>query len=104
VAINSDASVRRIKGKNRPIVPEGDRLRIIAALESVDFVTLFNEPTPLKLIRELKPDVLIKGADWEKRAIVGVSFVRSYGGKVATVKLEKGRSTTGLIGKIAKTL
>jgi len=103
VALNSDSSVKRIKGQNRPIINEGDRLTTIAALESVDYVTLFGEDTPLKLIKLLKPDVLIKGADWNKKNIVGADFVATYGGKVETVKLSLGRSTTKIIKKIAET-
>lgn len=102
VAINSDASVKKIKGSNRPIVNEKDRLSLIAALESVDYVVLFNEETPLRVIKELKPDILVKGADWNKADIVGRDFVFSYGGSVSTVKLAKGCSTTHLIKKIAK--
>lgn len=103
VGINSDQSVKRIKGPNRPVVNEFDRARVLAGLESVDFVVIFNEDDPLKLIRALKPDVLIKGSDWENKGIIGSDFVRSYGGKVLTVKLAQGRSTTNLIKKIAKT-
>lgn len=102
VGINSDASVKRIKEKNRPIVNEGDRLRVIAALESVDYVVLFKEDTPLEVIKLLQPDILIKGADWKKKNIVGGGFVLGSGGKVAAIKLVKGCSTTGLIKKIAK--
>lgn len=102
VAINQDASTRRIKGDKRPIVNEQDRARIVAALESVDYVTLFKEDTPLKVIKLLKPDILVKGADWNKDNIVGADVVLSYGGRVATIKLVKGRSTSGLIEKIAK--
>lgn len=102
VAINSDASVRRIKGNSRPIIREKDRLRIVAALESVDYVVLFGEDSPLKVIRTLEPDILIKGADWQKLKIVGADFVIGGGGRVATLKLAKGRSTTNLIKKIAK--
>ena len=102
VAINQDASIRRIKGDKRPIVNEQDRARIVAALESVDYVTLFKEDTPLKVIKLLKPDILVKGADWNKDNIVGADVVLSYGGRVATIKLVKGRSTSGLIEKIAK--
>ena len=103
VGINSDLSVKRIKGPHRPVVNEFDRARVLAGLESVDFVAIFNEETPLKLIKALKPDLLIKGSDWKNKGIVGSDFVRSYGGKVLTVKLAKGRSTTNLIKKIAKT-
>lgn len=102
LAVNRDASVRRIKGNGRPIVNEKDRVRIVAALESVDYVVLFKEDTPLKIIKLLKPDILVKGADWNRNNIVGRDFVLSYGGRVSTVKLVKGRSTTNLIRKIAK--
>lgn len=103
VAVNSDSSVRKIKGKMRPIVDEANRLKLLACLESVDYVTLFKDTTPLKLIETVKPDVLIKGSDWDKSKIVGSGFVASYGGKVKTVKLVKGLSTTNLIKKIVKT-
>lgn len=102
VAINRDASVRRIKGTKRPIVKEKDRAGIVAALESVDYVVLFIEDTPLKVIKLLKPDILVKGADWNKINIVGADYVLSYGGRVSTIKLIQGRSTTGLIRKIAQ--
>jgi rfaE bifunctional protein nucleotidyltransferase chain/domain len=102
VAVNRDASVRRIKGKGRPILGEKDRLRLIAALESVDYVILFKQDTPLEVIKALKPDVLIKGSDWNIKKIVGADFVSGYGGRVATVKLAPGRSTTNLIKTIAK--
>lgn len=102
VAINSDASVRRIKGKKKPIMSQRDRLRIVAALESVDFVVPFKEDTPLETLKLLKPDILIKGADWRRNNIVGANFVLGYGGCVSTVKLIKGYSTTHLIRKIAR--
>lgn len=102
VAVNSDASIKKIKAKNRPIVEQSDRLKTIAALASVDFVLLFNDDNPLKLIMALKPDILIKGADWNKKKIVGADFVESYGGNVATINLVKGRSTSALIEKIVK--
>jgi D-beta-D-heptose 7-phosphate kinase/D-beta-D-heptose 1-phosphate adenosyltransferase len=102
VAINSDASVKRIKGNKRPIVGEIDRLMTVAALESVDYVTLFKEDTPFRTIKLLKPDILVKGADWNVNDIVGRGIVLSYGGRVSTVQLLKGRSTTNLIKKIAK--
>jgi D-beta-D-heptose 7-phosphate kinase/D-beta-D-heptose 1-phosphate adenosyltransferase len=102
VAVNSNASVRRIKGGHRPIIDEKDRLKIIAALESVDYAVLFTEDTPLRIIRALKPDILVKGADWNKNKIVGSGFVLRHGGRVSSVKLVKGRSTTNLIRKIAQ--
>lgn len=103
VAINSDASVKRIKGRARPLVGQADRLRTVAGLESVDYVTLFAEDTPLKVIALVKPHILVKGADWDKADIVGKDIVLSYGGKVTTVALSSGRSTTNLIKKIART-
>ena len=102
VAVNSDASVRKIKGRKRPVIGQNDRLRIIAALESVDYVILFKEETPLKLIKALKPDILVKGADWNKKHIVGRGTVLSHGGRVCNIKFVKGRSSTSLIKKIAK--
>ncbi|MFA5356159.1 MAG: D-glycero-beta-D-manno-heptose 1-phosphate adenylyltransferase [Candidatus Omnitrophota bacterium] len=102
VAVNSDSSVRRIKGKKRPIIKEAERLRTVAALESVDYAVLFKEDTPLKLIKSLKPDVLVKGADWKKGDIVGGDIVTACGGRVSTIKVTKGRSTSNLIKKIAK--
>jgi D-beta-D-heptose 7-phosphate kinase/D-beta-D-heptose 1-phosphate adenosyltransferase len=102
VGVNSDGSVRRIKGKNRPVVSEKYRARGVAALESVDYVIIFRENNPLKAIKYLKPDMLVKGADWNKTDIVGRDFVESYGGRVITVKLVKGFSTTNLLKNIAK--
>lgn len=101
VGLNSDASVRRLKGTWRPIVPARDRAMLLAALEAVDYVVIFGDDTPLKLIKALRPDVLVKGADWKKSQIVGARFVQSYGGRVATVKIAPGRSTSAIIGKIA---
>lgn len=98
VAINSDSSVRRLKGKNRPIMPEKDRLEIMAALEYVDYVVLFGESTPRKLIEYLKPDILVKGADYKLEEIVGRECV----GKVKTIPLVKNKSTTRLIETICK--
>jgi len=102
VGMNSDSSVKRIKGKMRPVINEKDRLRLVAALESVDYAVLFKEDTPLKIINLIKPDVLVKGADWNKNAIVGTDIVLSRGGFVSTIKFLKGYSTTNLIKKIAK--
>jgi len=102
VGVNSDASIRRIKGKKRPIVGEKCRLHLIAALESVDFAVLFKEDTPLNTIKKIRPDILIKGADWMKKEIVGADVIKGYGGKVSTIKLVKGLSTTNLIKIIAK--
>jgi len=103
VGVNSDASVRRIKGPRRPLVCQKDRAAVIAALASVDYVVIFNEDTPLKTIQRLKPDVLAKGSDWSKGAIVGSDVVCASGGSVVRLPLLEGRSTTNLIKKIAKT-
>jgi len=102
VAVNSDSSIKKIKAKNRPVIGQTDRLRTVAALASVDFVVKFNADNPLALIKALKPDILIKGADWSKKKIIGADFVNSYGGKVATINLVKGRSTSALIKKIVR--
>ena len=101
VAVNTDASIRKIKGNNRPINKQSDRTKVLAGLSCVDYVVLFNQDTPLSTIQALKPDVLIKGADWNKDNIVGAGFVSGYGGRVATIKLLAGRSTTNIIKKIA---
>jgi len=98
VALNSNASVRRIKGPRRPLVTLNDRMRVVAALESVDFVTWFSEDTPLKAIKLIKPDVLVKGGDWTKKDIVGKDDVK----KVVRIKLKKGDSTSSLIKNILK--
>jgi len=102
VAVNSDASVRRIKGRKRPVMNQGYRASLVAALESVDYVTIFSEDTPIKIIKSIRPDILVKGSDWRKGDIAGADFVSSYGGRVETVRLAKGVSTTGIIKKIAQ--
>ncbi len=102
VALNSDKSVRKIKGKNRPLTSEKDRLEIISSLEMVDKVTLFDETTPLELIRLLRPHIIVKGADWKLKDIVGGNFVKGYGGSVRQISFLKGYSTTNLIRKIGK--
>jgi D-beta-D-heptose 7-phosphate kinase/D-beta-D-heptose 1-phosphate adenosyltransferase len=102
VGVNSDASVKRLKGKGRPIINEQDRVRTVAALASVDYAILFKEDTPINLIKTVRPDVLVKGADWAKTDIVGSEFVSSYGGRVLIIKLIKHHSTTAIINKIVK--
>ena len=102
VAVNSDSSARRLKGSRRPVVRERERLRLVSALESVDFVTVFSEATPIKLITSLKPDVLVKGSDWKNGNIVGKEFVESYRGKVLTIPYVSGLSSSNLIKKIAQ--
>jgi D-beta-D-heptose 7-phosphate kinase/D-beta-D-heptose 1-phosphate adenosyltransferase len=100
VGLNSDGSVRQIKGPRRPVVPEDERAEILASLACVDFVTLFDEPDPAMIIRFLKPDVLVKGADWAKDAIIGRDVVEGTGGRVVRIPLTEGVSTSGLIEKI----
>ncbi|HBR16032.1 MAG: glycerol-3-phosphate cytidylyltransferase [Deltaproteobacteria bacterium RIFCSPLOWO2_12_FULL_43_16] len=100
VGLNSDSSVKKIKGEKRPIVPQKERAEVLSGLEAVDYVVLFNEPTPTKLIEAVLPDVLVKGADWASHEIVGADVVKAAGGKIARVKLVKGRSTTNIIKKI----
>ena len=102
VGLNSDRSVRALKGPGRPIQRGNDRAELLSALPSVDYVTLFGEKTPERLIRALKPDVLVKGADWKKGKVVGSAFVRSTGGRVLSFPLLRGRSTSSLVGKIRK--
>jgi rfaE bifunctional protein nucleotidyltransferase chain/domain len=101
VGVNDDASVRRLKGDTRPLAPLEDRVAVLAALESVDLVTAFAEDTPEELIRAVRPDVLVKGADYAASEIAGGAFVRSYGGRVETVPLTPGRSTSALVEKLA---
>jgi D-beta-D-heptose 7-phosphate kinase/D-beta-D-heptose 1-phosphate adenosyltransferase len=100
VGLNSDASVRRIKGSRRPIHGEGERAEVLAALAAVDYVVLFEEADPLALIRRLVPDVLVKGADWSEERIVGADVVRAAGGRVVRVDLVPEASTTGTIRRI----
>jgi len=103
VAVNSDSSVQQIKEPGRPVMPEGQRAEVVAALGCVDWVTIFDEPDPLVLIRLLKPDVLVKGTDWSEEEIVGAPEVREAGGQVLRIQLEPGSSTSALIKKIRST-
>lgn len=100
IGLNSDASVRRLKGEKRPICDENDRALLLAALEVVDMVVLFNEDTPEQLIAALLPNVLVKGADWAVEQIAGGATVLLHGGEVLTVPLLDGRSTSGIIERI----
>jgi rfaE bifunctional protein nucleotidyltransferase chain/domain len=102
VAINSDSSAKIIKGKKRPVIPQQDRAEVVAGLESVSYVTIFNEPTPLNLIKQLKPDILVKGGNWKKKDVVGKDFIETYGGKTFIIPLIKHRSTTAIIKTILK--
>ncbi len=103
VGLNTDASVRRIKGNGRPVNRGSDRAAVLAALGAVDYVCMFGEDTPARIIGRLLPDVLVKGADWKKTDIVGRDAVEAYGGVVRTIRLTAGRSTTGVIGRILRT-
>ena len=101
VGLNSDSSVKKIKGKGRPINKEADRAKVLSSLYFVDYITSFNEATEENLIKKVKPDILVKGGDWKLEDIVGSSFVRSYGGKVKSVSFVKGYSTTSIIKRSA---
>ncbi len=102
VAINSDESVRSIKGPGRPVFSAEDRAEVLLALNCVDEVRVFDEPTPQRLIEEIQPDVLVKGGDWNEDEIVGADFVRKHGGKVVTIPLVKGYSTSDILERLVK--
>ena len=102
VGLNSDASVRRLKGPCRPVNSQKDRAAVLGALEAVDYIVIFGQDTPLGLIRSLHPDILVKGGDWPKHKIIGAEIVLARGGKVLTIPLVKGRSTSGIIKKISR--
>lgn len=102
VGLNSDASVSRLKGKERPIVNQLDRTEMLAALEMVDAVIIFEDDTPEGLIQVIKPDVLCKGGDWSIENIVGGDFVKSYGGRVVSIPFVQGYSSSSLINKIKR--
>jgi D-beta-D-heptose 7-phosphate kinase/D-beta-D-heptose 1-phosphate adenosyltransferase len=102
VGLNTDSSVQRLKGPDRPVVEEGDRAVVLAALSVVDYVCLFDEDTPYELIRALVPDVLVKGADWSVNDIVGKDVVEAAGGSVHTIEFLPNRSTSKIIQKIAQ--
>ena len=100
VGINSDASVRRIKGEKRPILPQQMRAYLLDNLKPVDYVVVFEEDTPLELIKAIKPDVLVKGADWDLERIVGADFVLSYGGRVERIPFSFDISTSKVIERV----
>ncbi len=100
VGINSDASVRRIKGEKRPILPQQMRAYLLDNLKPVDYVVIFEEDTPLELIKAIKPDVLVKGADWDLERIVGADFVLSYGGRVERIAFSFDISTSKVIERV----
>jgi rfaE bifunctional protein nucleotidyltransferase chain/domain len=100
VGLNSDESVKRLKGPTRPVNPVEQRKKVLQALKPVDLVIVFEEDTPERLIKEIKPDVLVKGGDWKIENIVGADFVMSYGGKVCTIDFVYDTSTTKIIEKV----
>jgi rfaE bifunctional protein nucleotidyltransferase chain/domain len=100
LALNSDASVRSIKGLKRPLVSEEERAEVLAALEYIDFVTIFHELTPLELICYLKPEILIKGGDWPEDKVVGRDEIKKWGGHVTIIPEVAGKSTTNIVDKI----
>jgi rfaE bifunctional protein nucleotidyltransferase chain/domain len=102
VDLNSDRSVHQMKGAGRPIVPERERAEVLAALECVDAVVIFDEPTPREIVTELLPDVLVKGGDWSSDQIIGREEVEAAGGRVVSVPVVTGYSTSAMVGKIRK--
>ena len=102
LGLNTDASTRRLKGPRRPFMKQADRAEVLSALETVDYIVFFNEDTPARLIARLLPDILVKGADYQKKDIVGSDAVKAHGGKVVRMKYLKGYSTTRLIRNILR--
>ncbi len=100
VGLNSDESVRRLKGPSRPVSAQESRAMVLAAFAFVDYVVVFDEDTPLNLIRAIRPDILVKGADYSRQTVVGADFVESYGGRVELISLVPGQSTSNLISKM----
>lgn len=100
VGLNSDSSIRKLKGNNRPIIPEKERYEILSELKCVDEVILFNEETPLELIKKLKPNIIVKGGDWDINNIVGKDFIEKYGGKAYSIPFKVDNSTTNIIERI----
>ena len=101
VGLNSDSSVRAIKGPDRPVVSELDRAAVLAALASVNYVAIFEEQTPIEIIRQVRPDILVKGADWENKIVAGKDFVESYGGKVMFAPLVEGYSSSTIFDRLS---
>lgn len=100
LALNSDSSVRALKGEKRPLVPEQERAEVLAGLECIDFITIFAELTPLELICFLKPDILIKGGDWPEDQVVGRNEIREWGGHVTIIPEVAGKSTTNIVDRV----
>jgi rfaE bifunctional protein nucleotidyltransferase chain/domain len=102
VAVNSDISIKKIKGEKRPVVPQAQRMQVLAALEAIDYVVIFEEEDPFQVIKELQPDILVKGGDWPVETIVGREIVEKKGGKVLSIPLMEGISTTNIIEAVKK--
>lgn len=102
LGLNSDASIKQIKGENRPIIEENQRARVVAALGCIDHVVIFEEPDPGRLIEQVSPDVLVKGADWPEDQIIGGDFVKARGGRIERVSFEHDISTTQIIERIGR--
>ena len=102
LGLNSDSSVRELKGKERPLIPQKNRAELLANFEFIDYITIFDEDTPERLIKQIFPDVLVKGGDYRRKEIVGGKFVAEKGGKVLIIPFLKGHSTTKLIKKIKR--
>ena len=102
VGLNTDQSIRRLKGDKRPLINESDRVEVLSALDCVDSIVLFGENTPLKLIKEIKPDVIVKGADYKIAQVIGRAEIEKAGGRVELIKLTPGRSTTNVLDTILK--
>lgn len=102
VAVNSDISIKKIKGEKRPVVPQVQRMQVLAALEAIDYVVIFDEENPFKIIKEIQPDILVKGGDWPVETIMGREIVEKKGGKVLSIPLMEGISTTNIIEEVKK--
>ena len=102
VAVNSDISIKKIKGEKRPVVPQEQRMQVLAALEAIDYVVIFEEEDPFQVIKELQPDILVKGGDWPIETIVGREIVEKKGGKILSIPLMEGISTTNIIEEVKK--
>ena len=102
LGLNSDDSIRRLKGSGRPLIGQDERAHILAALNCIDYVVIFDEDTPLELISKLRPDILVKGGDYTAEGVVGRELVESYGGRVELINFVDGKSTTNIINKILK--
>jgi D-beta-D-heptose 7-phosphate kinase/D-beta-D-heptose 1-phosphate adenosyltransferase len=103
LGLNTDASIRRLKGPKRPLIGQDERAHILAALDCIDYVVIFDEDTPLELIAALKPEILVKGADYSPEEVVGKELVESWGGRVELIQFVDGKSTSTLINKILET-